>query len=106
VPFITDLDGDEARTIGEVLASTTSALREATGSEHVYLYVFGEGIPHLHLHLAPHRLGDALSHDMIRGPVTEQQLPSGAFVVSNPEFPPLPEAELRQTAERVRALLG
>lgn len=30
VPHITDLDGEEARTFGEVLAMTTSALREET----------------------------------------------------------------------------
>jgi hypothetical protein len=30
-------------------------LREVTGAEVVYVYIFGDGVPHLHLHLAPHR---------------------------------------------------
>ena len=41
------------------------ALRDETGSDLVYVYVFGGGIPHLHLHLTPHHPGDALNtqHD-------------------------------------------
>jgi diadenosine tetraphosphate (Ap4A) HIT family hydrolase len=33
IPHITDLDGEEARTFGEVLAQLTTALREETGAE-------------------------------------------------------------------------
>lgn len=60
IPFITDLDGDEAATLGPVLARATAALRGATAAEKVYVYVFGDRIPHLHFNLAPHRPGDAL----------------------------------------------
>ncbi|HCO03024.1 MAG TPA: hypothetical protein DIT48_06635, partial [Actinobacteria bacterium] len=41
IPHITDLDGDEAATFGPVIAKCTSALKEATGAELVYVYVFG-----------------------------------------------------------------
>ena len=51
IPHITDLDGEEAHTLGEVLAQLTTALREETGAELVYVYVFGGGVAHLHLHL-------------------------------------------------------
>src|SRR5262250_482879 len=54
IPHITDLDGEEAATLGPVLARVCRILREETTSELVYLYVFGDGIPHLHIHLAPH----------------------------------------------------
>jgi diadenosine tetraphosphate (Ap4A) HIT family hydrolase len=106
IPYITDLDGPEAATLGAVLASTTATLKQATGAELVYLYVFGGGIPHLHIHLAPHRAGDALNTQLIRGEVVEERLPSGAGRITSLEFPPLPEAELRAVADRVRDLLA
>ena len=106
IPYITDLTGAEAATFGAVVARCTSALKQATGCELVYVYVFGGGIPHLHLHLAPHRAGDALSEAILRGEFEEQPLPSGATAYVSKDFPALPEAELRDVAERVRALLA
>jgi hypothetical protein len=44
VPHIEDLDGEEARTFGQALA-LAAALKQQTGAELVFLYVFGEGIP-------------------------------------------------------------
>ena len=60
IPFITELDGPEAATLGTVLARVTRALREAADAEKVYVYVFGDHVPHLHFNLAPHRGGDGL----------------------------------------------
>jgi diadenosine tetraphosphate (Ap4A) HIT family hydrolase len=60
IPFITDLDGDEAATLGPVLARATRLLRDAAGADKTYVYVFGDRTPHLHFNLAPHRDGDAL----------------------------------------------
>jgi diadenosine tetraphosphate (Ap4A) HIT family hydrolase len=60
IPFITDLDGDEAATLGTVLAGATRGIREATGADKVYVYVFGDRVPHLHFNLVPHHDGDAL----------------------------------------------
>ena len=60
IPFITELDGPEATTLGTVLARVTRALREAADAEKVYVYVFGDHVPHLHFNLAPHRAGDGL----------------------------------------------
>jgi diadenosine tetraphosphate (Ap4A) HIT family hydrolase len=60
VPFITDLDGAEAATLGPVLARVTRVLRDAAGAEKTYVYVFGDRIAHLHFNLAPHRGGDGL----------------------------------------------
>jgi len=50
---IAALDGDEAASFGPTMARVTSALKAVTGVELVYVYVFGGGIPHLHVHLAP-----------------------------------------------------
>ena len=60
VPFITDLDGPEAVTLGPVLARATRVLRDAAGAEKTYVYVFGDRTPHLHFNLAPHQDGDGL----------------------------------------------
>ncbi len=102
VPHVTDLDGDEAASFGPVLARSTRILREATGAEVVYVYIFGDGIPHLHVHLAPHRKGDALNDQMIRGDIVEEKLPSGMTRFASAEFPPLPRAEQEEIAARVR----
>lgn len=106
VPYVTDLEGAEARTLGTVLARTTRAIREATGAEVVYVYVFGDGIPHLHLHLAPHRKGDALNDHMIRGELVETPLPSGATAITSREFPQLPSSHHEQVRERIRRALA
>lgn len=60
IPFITELDGPEAATLGPVLARATAAMRAATAVDKVYVYVFGDHVPHLHFNLAPHRPGGPL----------------------------------------------
>ena len=106
VPYVTDLDGTEAATFGAALARCTRALREATGAEVVYVYIFGGGIPHLHVHLAPHRKGDALNEQMIRGEVVEEKLPNGAIRVISNKFPPLPRLMLETVANQIRERLN
>ena len=60
IAFITDLDGAEASSLGGVLARSARLLRRATDADKVYVYVFGDRVPHLHVNLAPHVDGDAL----------------------------------------------
>ena len=105
IPHLADLDGEESRTFGGVLACACRALRDAASAEVVYVYVFGGGIPHLHLHLAPHRSGEALSSSMIRGATTETHLPSGATIISSRDFPPLPRSEHDAIRDRIAQLL-
>jgi diadenosine tetraphosphate (Ap4A) HIT family hydrolase len=99
------LDGEEAGSFGVALAKCTKALKDATGSEVVYIYIFGDGVPHLHLHLAPHRAGDALSDRMIRGEIVEEKLPNGMTRFYSEEFPALPSDQLVRTADSVREIL-
>ena len=106
IAHITDLDGPEAATFGVVLARCAAALKQATNAELVYVYIFGGGIPHLHVHLAPHVAGDALNDSLLRGEFEQRSLPSGATVLYSKEFPPLPDEQLRQTAATVRQLLA
>jgi diadenosine tetraphosphate (Ap4A) HIT family hydrolase len=105
IPHVTDLDGDEAATFGFVMARVTSALKSATGAELVWVYIFGGGIAHLHVHLAPHREGDALNSQMIRGEVDIEHLPSGAGRIISREFTRLPAEQVQQVIERTRVLL-
>jgi diadenosine tetraphosphate (Ap4A) HIT family hydrolase len=106
ITHITELDGPEATTFGPVVARVTTALREATAAEVVYVYVFGSGVPHLHVHLAPHREGDPLNSAIIRGDITYEKLPSGATLMRSAQFPPRPEPELRRAAEAIRLRLA
>jgi diadenosine tetraphosphate (Ap4A) HIT family hydrolase len=106
VAYITDLDGEEAATFGPVMARVTSALKAAAGADLVYVYVFGGGIPHLHVHLGPHREGDALNADIIRGELTYEPQPSGAKRMVSREFPELAPEEISGVIERARELLA
>lgn len=105
VPHITDLAGEEAATFGFVLARVAAALQQAAASPLVYAYVFGDGIPHLHVHLAPHREGDALSSAIIRGTVDYEPLPNGAQRMVSRDFAPLDPAEIEAVIDRTRELL-
>ncbi len=105
IAHITDLDGNEAAHFGSTIARVTRALKEATGATLVYVYVFGGGIPHLHVHLAPHHENDSLNTAVLRGELTYERLPNGATLMRSNEFPPRPEAEMRATAGRVRERL-
>ena len=46
----------------------------ATAAEVVYVYIFGDDVTHLHVHLAPHHSGDALNNQMIRGQLVSERL--------------------------------
>lgn len=102
IRFITELDGAEAASFGAVLSYCTRVLKEVTAADVVYIYIFGDGVPHLHVHLAPHRAGDALHDGVIRGEIIEEKLPSGMTRIMSRDFPPLPADQLRETAERLR----
>jgi diadenosine tetraphosphate (Ap4A) HIT family hydrolase len=103
---ITRLGGDEAQTFGPTIGRATAAIKRATGAELVYVYVFGGHVPHLHLHLAPHREGDSLNDAMTKGEVEEQLLPGGAVAIVSKDYPAVAEDELRATADRIRGTLS
>ncbi|MGI9584122.1 MAG: hypothetical protein ACR2N7_00860, partial [Acidimicrobiia bacterium] len=82
------LSGDEAATFGSVIASASNAIKDATGADLVYVYVFGDSVAHLHVHLAPHRHdGSPLSNQMIKGARHEVTLASGAEVWASDRYP-------------------
>lgn len=66
IQYITELDGKEASEFGSQLALLSSAVKSATGAKLVYVYIYGDHVPHLHVHLAPHKDGDIFVDDVIR----------------------------------------
>lgn len=104
IAYLPDLDGAEAATFGSALARCSAALRAVTGVELVYVYIFG-GTPHLHVHLAPHRDGDALNTSMIKGELILETLPSGVIGFQSKEHSGLPEGELEAAATALRTEL-
>lgn len=102
VPYLADLDGPEAATFGPAIARASRVLREATGAKLVYAYVFGGGIPHLHVHLAPNAPEGVLNTMLISGRVEETKLPSGATDIRSLDHPELPQSEREAVIERVR----
>ncbi len=66
IEHVTELEGKEADEFGKILACASKAIKTATGSKLVYVYIFGDHIPHLHVHLAPHFDGDNYADDVIK----------------------------------------
>jgi len=56
-PGLADLTDEEARAVGSWCARASRALRDVGDAEHVYAAVFGDAVPHLHVHLIPRHPG-------------------------------------------------
>jgi diadenosine tetraphosphate (Ap4A) HIT family hydrolase len=103
IPYLADLDGPEATTFGPAIARASRVLREATSGALVYAYVFGGGISHLHVHLAPNAPDGVLNTELISGRVEHRKLPSGATEMTSLDHSELPAKEIADVIERVRA---
>ncbi|TMB57235.1 MAG: hypothetical protein E6J47_02845 [Chloroflexi bacterium] len=106
IPYLADLDGDEAASLGAVLGRASATLRDASGAQLTYAYVFGGGVPHLHFHLAPNIPEGVLNTSLIEGRVEERKLPSGATEIISLDHPDLPPEELAAVIDRVRERLS
>lgn len=53
VPGLVELTDKEAQALGLLVARLSRALKECEGAEHVYAFVLGDRVPHLHVHLVP-----------------------------------------------------
>jgi len=106
IPYLADLDGPEAATFGPAIARASAVLRKASGARLVYAYLFGGGIPHLHVHLAPNTPEGVLSTNLITGEVEERKLPSGAGEIISRDHPDLPDEAVAAVIDRVRKLMA
>jgi diadenosine tetraphosphate (Ap4A) HIT family hydrolase len=48
-----ELTDDEAAAVGQLVNDLAAALRRSEHAEHVYGHVYGDRVPHLHVHLVP-----------------------------------------------------
>lgn len=49
-PELGELTDEEARAIGSITTRAACVLRDVAGAKHVYSFVFGDGVPHFHVH--------------------------------------------------------
>lgn len=52
-PGLADLTDTEAQALGLLVARLSRALKSGTGAEHIYAFVLGHHVSHLHIHLVP-----------------------------------------------------
>ena len=88
-PGLADLTDAEARAIGWLAARLSRALKTELKAEHVYAFVIGHHVPHLHVHLIP------------RYPGAPREC-WGLRVDEWPEAPQGDEAEIAALATRLR----
>ena len=51
VPSLADLTDPEAQALGLLIIHLSKALKETEGAEHIYVFVLGHHVPHLHIHI-------------------------------------------------------
>lgn len=51
VPSFAELTTAEAQAIGLLTTRLSGALKECVGADHVYVFFYGDHVPHLHLHI-------------------------------------------------------
>lgn len=50
---LADLTNDEAEAVGLLVTRLSRALKACTTAEHIYEFVLGHDVPHLHVHILP-----------------------------------------------------
>jgi diadenosine tetraphosphate (Ap4A) HIT family hydrolase len=92
-PLLSDLNREEAEVIGYYTSLVAKALVETEGAEHVYSFVLGHHVSHLHVHV------------IARYPGAPREY-WGTRVDDWPDAPRGGEAEISQAAERIRAFMA
>lgn len=92
-PLLSDLTQEESEAIGRFTSLVAKALVQTESAEHVYSFVIGHHVPHLHVHV------------IARYPGAPREY-WGTHVDDWPDAPRGGEAEINQVAERIRAFLA
>lgn len=53
VAGLAELNDAEAQAIGLLVARASRALKACAGAVHIYAFVLGDNVPHLHIHVVP-----------------------------------------------------
>jgi diadenosine tetraphosphate (Ap4A) HIT family hydrolase len=93
VAGVGELSSDEAAAVGVLINDLGAALRSTEGAEHVYAHVYGDGVPHLHVHLQPRYPNTPVEY-------WPRRLDDGAIATSLTSWPSAPRGGL----EAVRAI--
>jgi len=51
VPSFAELTPCEAKSVGLLTARLSRAIKDTTGADHVYVFFYGDHVPHLHVHV-------------------------------------------------------
>ena len=90
-----DFNDQEAASWGLAVRYASALLKELTGCDRVYAIAFGEGAPHLHLHLIPRFADD---------PRTSAWLVADHYrAVAATELEPAPPEQLTDLVDRARS---
>lgn len=92
VAELADLSEAEAQAIGLLATRLAKALMHTEGAEHVYAFVIGDGVPHVHMHLIGRYPGAPRRY---WGPRVDEW----------PDAPHGSEREIEEVAARVRRFL-
>lgn len=50
-PTLAEMTIEEAKAFGVMMARVSKALKESENAEHIYSFVSGDSVPHLHMHI-------------------------------------------------------
>jgi len=92
LPTWAELTDEEAERIGRVIRDVSRALKDVLNAEHVYVFVIGHHVPHLHVWVVP------------RYPETPHEY-RGTDVFEWPGRPDGTQAAVVQLCERMRAAM-
>jgi diadenosine tetraphosphate (Ap4A) HIT family hydrolase len=53
VPGLAEITDEEGQALGLLIARLSRVIKLVTDAEHIYAFVVGHGVPHLHVHLLP-----------------------------------------------------
>ena len=93
VAEVADLTDQEAQAIGLYTSRIARALLHSQNMEHIYIFVIGDGVPHVHYHVIGRYPGAPREY-------------WGARVDEWPEAPKGNETEIEKVADHLRAFLN
>jgi diadenosine tetraphosphate (Ap4A) HIT family hydrolase len=97
IPGPVAFDDEEASDWGRAVRQASALVQHLTGCERVYAIAFGEGAPHLHLHLIPRHPGDAAT--------SAWRVADHYRAVAAGELPPVDPHQVRELVIRGRQLV-
>lgn len=92
VAEVADLTGEEAQMIGLYTSRIAKALLHSEGMEHIYIFMIGDGVPHVHYHVIGRYPGAPREY-------------WGPRVDDWPEAPKGAASEIEKVADRLRKFI-